>query len=359
MEELQRRHLYDTAFRGGLSVVLYLAFPAFSDVYRLWERMAGNPDFTPIPFEYPPVSAFYFEPLTLLPSSRWAVAVNGLVMVVAAITITWILAKTSDRPGEEGPDMRLWMASPALILFLPINWDVFVALIGVLGVMALYENRQVLSGLWHGLGTAFKIFPGAVVLPVLPLIDGWRKRLAFLSTGFVSLVGGYLLYALVEPDHWAFHLDFASERSDIQSTIWGIFDETAALFGSQLSGDVINILSLASLVVSLALITWWVGKTRPSFAQVAALALIALLTFNKVFKPQYILWVIPFLAWIGADRMKVRLAEAATIAQFAAIYLALPAFIYPIHTAVRVIALGWVAADVLRSTWNSRMGQAL
>lgn len=356
MEELERRHIFDTAFRGGLSVVLYLVFPAFSDVYRLFEREAGNPDFTPIPFEYPPVSAFFFEPLTLLPSSRWAVAVNGLAMVAAAAAITWLLTRRSGTVHGEDPDVRLWVASPALILLLPINWDALVALIGVLGVVALCENRQALSGFWHGIGTAFKIFPGAVVLPVLPLINGWRRRLLFLGLGLVSLVGIYLVYALVEPE-WAFHLDFASQRSDIQSTVWGIVDEILALFGGQLSGDAINALSALTVTGSLLLIAWWAARTRPSFAQVAAVALIALVTFNKVFKPQYILWVIPFLAWVEAGRFKVRVAEAATIVQFAVIYLALPAFIYPIHTGIRVAALSWVAADILRSTSSSRVGR--
>jgi hypothetical protein len=343
------RRLLDTAFRGGLAVALYLVFPAFSDVYRLWEREAGNPSFTQIPFEYPPISAFYFEPLTLLPSSRWAVAVNGMIMVGAAMSITWALGRREADGREERVDLRLWMASPALIFLLPVNWDVLVALVCVVGVTALYQSRVGRAGFWLGLGTAFKVFPGAIVIPALPLIRGLRKRILFLALGGVSLVGSYLVYRLVEPDNWRFHLDFASKRGDIQSTIWGLLDRFLAFIGLTISGELVNVLSSVSLFLALLLIMWWVARTRPTFAEVASVAIIALLTFNKVFKPQYILWVLPFLAWAGAQGLKVRVAEAATIVQFGVIYLGVTSFVYPVHTAVRVAALVWIAVEIIRS----------
>ena len=347
LADLRRRNMFDTAFRGGLSVVLYLIFPAFSDIYRLWERASGSPGWTQIPFEYPPISAFYFEPLTLLPSSRWAVAVNGIVMVAAAVVITWVLGRYEFE--RTRPDVGLWIASPALLLFLPINWDVLVALVCVAGVLALYRDRAALAGFWSGLGTAFKIFPGAVVLPVIPLIDGWRKRIIYLVLGLAALVGSYLLYFVVEPDDWLFHLDFAAERGDSRSTVWGVLDSLFGVFGGSFPEGAVNLSSIAALVVSLLLITWWAARARPGFAEVAAISIIALLTFNKVFKPQYILWVLPFLAWIGVDRLKTRIAEWATLSQFAVIYVAaLPAFIYPIQAAVRVVALAWIAVEIVR-----------
>jgi hypothetical protein len=357
LEALQRRHLIDTAFRGGLSVALFLAFPAFSDVYRLWERESGNgARWTQIPFEYPPVSAFFYEPLSWLPSSRWAVTLNGIIMIGAAVAITRTLTKGHNLT-ETSPDIKMWVASPALLLFLPINWDVFVALIAVLGVAALYHDRSALAGFWHGIGTAFKVFPGAVVFPIMPLINGWRRRSIFLLWGLIALVVPYLTYAFVEPDQWLFHLEFASDRGDIQSTIWGILDRVYDAVGANLSNGTINVLSSLSLAAALLLITWWAARTRPSFAEVAAVVVIAMLTFNKVFKPQYILWALPFLAWIRADRLKVRIAESAAVLQFAVIYLALPGIIYPIHTAIRVVSLGLVASDILRPGSNRSHGR--
>jgi len=341
--------LWETGFRGGLAVLLYLAFPAFSDVHRLWERDAGlNLGWPTGAFEYPPLSALYFEPLTLLPSSRWAVAVNGLVMALAAVAVTWALARVAETLHND-VNIRMWVASPALLLFLPINWDVLVVLIALLGVIALYRSRTVVSGALHGAGTVFKIFPGAVVLPVLPLIDGWRKRAMFLASGFVVVAFAYLGYMWLDPDGWRFHLDFASTRVDIESTIWGVFDSVAGFFGGELPIDVINVISTAAIVLALLVLTIWVARVRPSYAEVAVLAITALLVLNKTFKPQYVFWVLPLYAWLALSRAKVRVVEIAAIVAFVVVYFEVPKWINPIETAVRVTFLVLLASDVIRA----------
>jgi uncharacterized membrane protein len=350
----------DTAIRGGLAVALYVVFPPFSDIHRLWERANGLNLNWPIGrFEYPPLSALYFEPLAALPSSRWAVAINGLVMVAAAVVITWILLRVADWSHSSGADIGMWVASPALLLFLPINWDVLVVLVALLGVVALYRSRTVISGVLHGIGTAFKIFPGALVLPVLPLIEGWRRRTSFLLSGFAVLAVSYISYAAIDPDGWRFHLDFASSRTDIESTIWAILDGGLDVLGVDLSMGVINTLSTVSIGVALLLLTVWVARARPVFAEVAALALTAMLILNKTFKPQYVLWVLPFYAWIRASRAKMRLVEAAAIVAFVVIYFEVPKWINPVETAFRITVLALLAADTIRASSGRGATQAL
>ncbi len=345
----ERRDLLDTAFRGGLAVALYAVFPPFSDVHRLWERAAGhNPSWPVDRFEYPPISALYFEPLSLLPSSRWAVALNGLVMVAAAVGVTALLLRVAEwRSDSDGADVRMWVASPALLIFLPINWDVLVVFVAVLGVMVLHRSRFAASGFLAGVGTALKIFPGAVVLPLLPLLDGWRKRMMFLVSGFAVLAASYVGYIVFDPDGWRFHLDFASTRVDIESTIWGIFDHLLGLVGVDVGMNVINVLSTVTITGTLLLLTVWIARARPSFAEAAVLALTAMLLLNKTFKPQYVLWVLPFYAWIRASYAKVRLVEAAAIVAFVVVYFDVPKWINPIETTVRVTILGLLAADII------------
>lgn len=349
VEPSPRRLLLDSAFRGGLGVGLYLAFPAFSDVYRLWERSAGNPRFAASAFEYPPISALYFWPLTFLPSSRWAVFVNGGVMVASAMAITWLLARWASERGGITSDLRIWVASPALMLLLAVNWDVLVTLIAVLGVVALYQSREARSGFWIGLGTAFKVFPGIIVLPALPLLEGWRRRIMYLLAAGVVLGLSYALYAWLKPDEWLFHLDFASQRTDIDLTIWDLVNRALRPFGVSLSLGLVNTMSTAALAVAVVLTTTWAHLTKPSFARVAAVAIIALLVLNKVFKPQYVLWVIPFLAWVGASRWKVRALEAVVLLQFAAIYFSLPQAIFPLSTVAGVMAFCLLAYDLIMS----------
>jgi uncharacterized membrane protein len=347
VDDPKRSYLLDTTVRGLLAVGLYVSFPAFSDIYRLWERFAGNPAFSPSPFEYPPLSALYFEPLKLLPSSRWAVLVNGLVMTTAAVAVTWLLFSFARRTGPERPDVGLWAASPALLFLLPINWDVLVILVAALGVLALYRSEAVRSGAWLGLGTAFKVFPGAAVIPVLPLITGWKKRLAFLVSAAAALAVPYVVYQILQPDTWRFHLQVAAERGDIGSSVWGVFDWLAGLLGFDLPLSAINVAAAVSLVVGLLAVTIWAARSRPSFARVAALAVVVFVIANKVFKPQYVLWPLPFLAWSGIRRGKVRAAEATAIAQFGLIYLTAPTVWLTWIAAVRVVILAAVARDLI------------
>jgi hypothetical protein len=351
-DRYQRSLIIDTAVRGLLAVALYVAFPPFSDIHRLWERANGlNLSWPAGALEYPPISALYLAPLGVLPSSRWAVAVNGLVMVVAAVGITWVLLRVARWSRSGDADVRLWVASPALLLFLPINWDALVTVMALAGVVALYRSRPALSGFLSSLGTAFKVFPGVLVLPVLPLIDGWRRRVVFLATGFGVLVVSYLTYALVDPAGWRFHLDFASTRVDTESTIWGVLDT----MGIGLSNDAVNLLSTFSVALALLLLTLWVARFRPSFAEVAVLAITAVLVLNKVFKPQYVIWVLPFYAWIRSDRIKVRLVEAAAIVAFVVVYFDVPKWINPIETTVRVTLLIWLAYEVVKKRTTTQI----
>jgi hypothetical protein len=348
LETTDRRYLIDTTVRSGLAVALYVAFPAFSDILRLWERRAGLvPGWPENVFEYPPIAAIYFEPFTYLPSGRWAVVVNGAIMVAAAVGVTWLLIRASSRlTGHGGADVGMWVASPALLLLLPVNWDVLVVFISVLGVYSLYRSREAVSGVLHGIGTAFKVFPGAVVFTVLPLIDGWRRRVIFLASGFLALAVPYAIYIAVDPEGWRFHLDFASSRTDIDSTIWGVIDVVAGWFGGAIPIGVVTTASTVLLAISLLAVTFWVARARPTFAQAAAMALLVLLIFNKVFKPQYVLWVLPFLAWARVGRFKVRLVEITALVQFVVIYFSLPEFIYPIEASVRTVALALIAVEL-------------
>lgn len=340
----------DTIVRGGLAVGLYAIFPAFSDIHRLWERQAGLVPGWPFGvFEYPPIGALYFAPFGLLPSSPWAVVLNGLIMVTAAVGITAILLRLTPASHRGDVDVRMWVSSPALLLLLPINWDVLVVLVLLWGVVAAGRAMPMASGMWLGVGTAFKVFPGSVVLPVLPLFRSWSQRLAFLGSGAAVLGGSYLVYAMVDPEGWRFHLDFAALRDDTQSTIWGILDRGFELFGSSLPMDTINLASTLTLIGAIIAVTVWVAKAKPSFAEAAAVAVMVLLVFNKVFKPQYVLWAIPFLAWIRASRLKVRILEMTAIVQFAVIYFALPELFYVAETGVRLVILSLLCIDIIKS----------
>jgi uncharacterized membrane protein len=249
-------------------------------------------------------------------------------------------------------ELRMWVASPALLLLMPVNWDVLLTAVALAAVIAIYEDRVTESGLLLGVGTSLKLSPGFMVAPLLPLIEGWSRRLRFLGGGAVILGGSYLVYWLVRPDTWRTHLEFATTRDDYNSTIWGLLESLLGLLGIDMSNETITIISSIAVALGITALMVWVWYRRPSVVAAAALSMIVLLQLTKVFKPQYLLWVLPLLAWAGVRRAWVWVLEAAVLLQFAVIYFEIPALLDSFATMARLVAfvvVGWELIDRGRS----------
>ncbi|HZD23034.1 MAG TPA: hypothetical protein VE569_06480, partial [Acidimicrobiia bacterium] len=104
-----------------------------------------------------------------------------------------------------------------------------------------------------------------------------------------------------------------------------------------------------AILVSLVALTVWAWRERPEFAEVAVLALIAFVLFNKVFKPQYVLWLLPLFAWNGVKRSTVRLVEGTAIVHMAVTYFSLRTPLVGLMTAIRVGALVVIAGGIFRN----------
>lgn len=110
-----------------------------------------------------------------------------------------------------------------------------------------------------------------------------------------------------------------------------------------------NVLSAAAVALALIGATVWTASKRPTFAEAAALAMSLFLLFNKIFKPAYILWLIPLLALVGSKRAYVRILEAAVLLSFTVVFFpAVPQRLLPIGAAVRILMLVLVIAEVIR-----------
>ena len=87
--------------------------------------------------------------------------------------------------------------------------------------------------------------------------------------------------------------------------------------------------------------------------EVALLATLALLLFNKILNSQYVLWALPLMALLHVPRSLARLLFYAALTQLAYVYLPLPQlaanFVFLARTAV-LIALGFV---VFRRSWST------
>ncbi|HEY6006251.1 MAG TPA: hypothetical protein VIV57_25450 [Anaeromyxobacter sp.] len=183
-----------------------------------------------------------------------------------------------------------WLgATPALVYYAGLNWDLFPIALLALAVLALGSRRLAASGALAGLGASAKLFPGALVPPAaaaLASVRGagpWR----FLASFAAALLLVNLPVALWAPDGWSWFFRYNSGRG-AENSIWEALRIEP--------GPSLEILSFAPLVLA-ALFGAFAsaraarrGDAGRAVRLATALALVAWIATNKVYSPQYALY---------------------------------------------------------------------
>ena len=210
-----------------------------------------------------------------------------------------------------GPDRR-WAAlmvalSPALILNAFVNWDLIAMALTALAIAAWAARRGVWAGIFIGLAVATKFYP-LVVLGALLLLCLRAGRLRDFAKTFAAAALAWLAVNLpimiIAPSGWATFYVFSKNRGADWGSIWFMFEyfRLPGLGDDQLS--VLNKMSAALLVVAFAAIALLAlaAPRRPRLPQLCFLLLAAFLMTNKVWSPQYVVWLVP-LAVLARPRL--------------------------------------------------------
>lgn len=300
-------------------------------------------DFLP---EYPPLS-MWLVGLPLLPphsqslgfhayETRFAGEMLVLTALTAAIVVLIALRLWRDA-------LRLYLAVVAFIVFalaigplIENRFDVGVALITALVLLALTHRRLPLAAILVGLGFAFKITP-ILLLPLLLVLAG-RSRRAILVCALClgTAVVGFLPYLVTATAGIGHVLAYQTRRPlEIESVlglpvvaahlVTGARLHTAFSYHSRsLVGphsaamtSLSTPLAILSLVCVSALL--WraraVLRDRPVKLALAVLALyLAFLCTDRVLSPQYLIWLIPAAVIVALDDPPLGLAVLVTTA---------------------------------------------
>jgi uncharacterized membrane protein len=210
-----------------------------------------------------------------------------------------------------GPGRR-WQAllvalSPALILNAFVNWDLIAMALTALGIAAWAARRGVWAGVLLGLAVATKFYP-LVVLGALLLLCLRAGRLREFAKTFAAAAVAWLAVNLpvmiVALPGWATFYVFSRDRGADWGSVWYMFEyfNLPRLGNYQLSA--LNEMSAAALVVAFAAIALLAlaAPRRPRLPQLCFLLLAAFLMTNKVWSPQYVIWLVP-LAVLARPRL--------------------------------------------------------
>jgi uncharacterized membrane protein len=253
-----------------------------------------------------------------LPKSMPDVVFFGFVALFASISwllAVWCITRMTRR--------RVWDAaiaalSPIVIVQAFTNFDMLAVGLATGGMLAWSRKRHVLAGVLIGLGTAAKLYPVLLLLPLFALCLRAGKLREWGSAALAALVSWELVNAPIEllyPHGWYEFIHLNTTRGAdpdslynvlVQFAGWGGFDGP---LGPQQAPKTLNAVIAVLLVACLAAIVVIAlsAPRRPRFAQLAFLTVSAFLLTNKVWSPQYSLWLVP-LAVLAMPRWKPLMA---------------------------------------------------
>ncbi|WP_245177355.1 glycosyltransferase 87 family protein [Geodermatophilus sp. DF01_2] len=257
--------------------------------------------------------------LPAVPPVQSYTMVTALLMSLCALVVTRaVLPLTGRRPW----DTAMVALSPVLFVHAFTNWDLLAVALTTLGMWAWARERPVLAGVLLGLGVAAKLYP-VLVLGALFLLclraGALRVWLRAAGAAVVAWLVVNLPVALVAPENWSWFFAFSRQRPANPESIWNILLTAAGngvLGGPLAQGETPSVLNavVAVLLAALAAGVGWLVLTapvRPRVAQVAFLLVAGFLLLNKVYSPQYALWLLP-LAVLARPRWRSLLVWQAT-----------------------------------------------
>ena len=305
----------------------------YTDIYPLYfgEGLArGQVPYLGHPVEYPVLTGWTMQVAGWLVnfSDTYAAGKDFFDITVLILGVFGVAAVLATAYAA-GPDRRWTMLlvalSPALILEAFINWDLVAMALSMLGIAAWASRRNVLAGVLLGLGVAAKFYPLVFFAPLLLLsirAGQLREFARTLGAAALAWLAVNLPIWILAPSGWGYFYAFSKTRGADWGSIWHYFEyRNVPLLGDyQLS--VLNFMSAASLALGLAAVAalTLMAPRRPRLAQLCYLVLAVFLITNKVWSPQYGVWLVP-LAVLARPRLwPYWLWQLAEMAYFFAIW---------------------------------------
>ncbi|MGL5826989.1 MAG: glycosyltransferase family 87 protein [Nocardioides sp.] len=312
--------------------------------------LAGSPDVDPR-FDVEPDSVWGMPGIQR--ETQLFVVVNAVGFALLTLLSAYLLTLVNPRRPWDGV---FFAASPALALSGLINWDLL-AVVLVAGALWSWSRSArspagpdraevgmapgasrpagagwlVLTGALIGLGTAAKLYPLFLLGGLLVICLRDRRVFEFLQVTASAVVAWILANApgyLSGPDQWHVFWTFNTDRGADLGSIWLAVNRA---FDISFTPELINRWSWIFFIAWCGgvLLIGLLAPTTPRFAQLGFLIVAGFLLVNKVYSPQYVLWLLP-LAALARPRWRDQLIWQSTeVFYFMAVWWYLGGFIAP------------------------------
>ncbi|WP_204080484.1 glycosyltransferase family 87 protein [Mycobacterium riyadhense] len=281
--------------------------------------------------EYPVLTGVYQYLSMAVAKTYTALSKLGLVPVVAEVVMffnfaafglamAWLATvwATAGLAGRRVWDAALVAASPLVIFQIFTNFDALATAFAMGGLLAWARRRPVLAGVLIGLGVAAKLYPLLFLGPLLVLgIRAGRLRDVVRTT--VATAVTWLLVNLpvlvLYPRGWSEFFRLNTRRGDDMDSLYNVvksftgwrgFDPSLGFWEPPvlLNAVVTVLFGLCCAAIAYIALT---APQRPRLAQLTFLVVAAFLLTNKVWSPQFSLWLVP-LAVLALPHRRILLA---------------------------------------------------
>src|SRR3954454_4702997 len=219
-------------------------------------------------------------------------------------------------------DAMLFAASPALALAGLINWDLLAVAATAGALWAWSRARPTLAGVLVGLGTATKLYP-VFLLGALLVVSIRRGRLPAFGSAAAAAASTWLLVNLPVMAHglaeWKVFWTYNDDRGADLGSLWLVWQQA----GHTVTPALINKASLLFFAaVCAGVLTLGLRARRPPrIPQLAYLIVAGFLLVNKVYSPQYVLWLLPLVVLARPRWRDVLIWTAGEVLYFGGVWL--------------------------------------
>jgi uncharacterized membrane protein len=301
------QHVFGTIATGNI---------AWSDIISIFGRdtMVGHPfPYTPgHEFEYPVLTGLLFWLTGFVGYARdatLAFTVNYVILALSAIVLLILVMR------QPGANPWLLALSPALVLYTGLNWDMVALLPGVAALLLYRRGQDLPATILLAISVWLKFF--AILWLPLVLVERMRLRqwraCAAIVAVFAALSAAINLpFLIYNRDEWGLFFTFNRVRPP-EVNVWTLFGKDT------LPIDLINNVTLVGIVIVIAalMVVQW-RRGGDIMIPAAAIALTWFFFLNKVYSPQYFIWLVPFLALLAAPLWLYILLTIADVAFYIA-----------------------------------------
>jgi hypothetical protein len=206
--------------------------------------------------------------------------INSFLFIATVLLINKIKPKSS----------IYFALAPAVFFSIFINWDLYAVATTLLAIYFYDKNKLLLSAFFLATAVSFKFYP--IVLFFAILIIGVRRKqiyntVLFVLQTFMFFILINIIPILIDFKGWLYFYQVSLNRKVGSGSLW----EFLALSGIEVKS--LNYLAVFATFLTYLVIAIYFFKFHEeiNLATMAFLCVFAFVLFNKVYSPQFVIWL--------------------------------------------------------------------